>query len=173
MIGAGGPFTEQVRAFFNGGVFMNMEFDLDTQHESKIVAVPVGEESFINEELKNEIEAIPQRLAFKIGEVAQMASVKPYVLRYWESEFGVLKPKKSSNNQRVYQKRDVEYVLMIKKLLYKDKYSIEGAKAALTRYRKQIKKAEALFESRGRVDSIIERARKIVNDIDHCLEMVK
>lgn len=153
---------------------MNMEFDLSTDYEpQKVVAVPVGEESILDEQLQADINSIPSRMAFKIGEVAQMADVKPYVLRYWESEFGVLKPKKSSNNQRVYQRKDVEFVYIIKKLLYRDKYSINGAKAAIKRYKKQSKKAEEIFANRERFDGIIGRAKSLVEKIDSCLVSLK
>lgn len=74
---------------------------------------------------------IPDQMAFKIGDVAEIAEVKPYVLRYWEQEFNILKPKKAINNQRVYSRRDVENVLMIKKFLHIDKFSIPGAIRAL------------------------------------------
>jgi len=89
--------------------------------------------------LKNQIESIPDRLGFKIGEVANHVGVKQYVLRYWESEFDELQPKKSKNGQRVYTKKDMETALAIKKLLHEDRFSIEGAKAALKKLRKQIK----------------------------------
>lgn len=80
---------------------------------------------------------IPDQMAFKIGDVADIAEVKPYVLRYWEQEFDILKPKKAINNQRVYSRRDVENVLMIKKFLHIDKFSIPGAIRALKLARKK------------------------------------
>lgn len=71
---------------------------------------------------------IPDKLFFKIGEVAKITGVKPHVLRYWESEFKLLKPSKSATGQRVYQKKDVEKVFAIKELLYDEKFTIAGAK---------------------------------------------
>lgn len=71
---------------------------------------------------------IPERLYFRIGDVADLVGVKPYVLRYWESEFSMISPEKSSTGQRVYRKADVETVMLIKHLLYEERYSIEGAK---------------------------------------------
>ena len=71
---------------------------------------------------------IPDKLYFKIGEVAGITKVKPYILRYWESEFKIISPRKSQAKQRVYTKRDLELILDIKKLLYKDKFTLEGAK---------------------------------------------
>jgi DNA-binding transcriptional MerR regulator len=74
---------------------------------------------------------IPDKQYFKIGEVAQIAGVEPYVLRYWETEFKVLKPDKTRSNQRLYRRRDVEAVLDIKRLLYDEGYRIDGAKRRL------------------------------------------
>lgn len=74
---------------------------------------------------------IPDRLYFRIGDVAELVGVKPYVLRYWESEFPVIHPQKSPSGQRVYRRSDVETVLMIKHLLYEERYSIEGARKRL------------------------------------------
>ena len=80
---------------------------------------------------KDKFDRIPNKLGFKIGEVAKFVGVKSYVLRYWETEFESLKPKKSSNGQRLYTRKDIEMALTIRKLLYEDRFSIEGAKSAL------------------------------------------
>jgi DNA-binding transcriptional MerR regulator len=72
--------------------------------------------------------AIPEKLFYKIGEVSTIAQVEPYVLRYWESEFSFLKPRKNKAGQRIYTKKNVELVLQIKNLLYKEKYTIAGVK---------------------------------------------
>lgn len=74
---------------------------------------------------------IPDKLYFKIGEVSELLGVEPYVLRYWESEFAVLSPKKSGTGHRLYRRKDVELLLRIKHLLYEKKYTIEGARLAL------------------------------------------
>lgn len=74
---------------------------------------------------------IPDKLFFRIGEVADLTGVPPYVLRYWESEFKLLRPRKNSAGQRVYRKQDVELVLRIKRLLYEDRLTLEGAKKRL------------------------------------------
>lgn len=81
--------------------------------------------------LIEEINSIPDKMGFKIGEVAEMLGIKQYVLRYWESEFEVLKPKKAQNNQRHYTKKDVENAYLIRKLLHRDRFSIEGARSAM------------------------------------------
>ncbi|SRR5579871_4021661 len=68
-----------------------------------------------------------EKLFYTIGEVAQLVEVKPYVLRYWETEFRKLNPQKSVTGQRAYRKRDVRMALTIKRLLYGEKYTIAGA----------------------------------------------
>src|ERR1700734_282965 len=74
---------------------------------------------------------IPDKLFFRIGEVSQLVGVEPYVLRYWESEFPGLSPKKSTTGQRMFRRKDVELLLNIKHLLYNEKFTIEGARKAL------------------------------------------
>jgi len=67
----------------------------------------------------------------KIGEVAKLLGVKPHVLRYWESEFSSLKPKKNPSGQRIYAKADIDAIVEIKNLLYNQRYTISGAKKML------------------------------------------
>lgn len=74
---------------------------------------------------------IPDKLYFRIGEVARLCRLPAYVLRFWETEFPQLKPVKSSTGQRMYRQRDVENVLRIKKLLYEEGFTIAGARHQL------------------------------------------
>src|ERR1700686_342325 len=74
---------------------------------------------------------IPDKLSFRIGDVARLAGIKPYVLRFWETEFPGLGPKKSGTGHRLYRRKDVELVLEIKRLLYDKRFTIEGARKAL------------------------------------------
>jgi len=74
---------------------------------------------------------IPDKLYFKIGEVADIVGVKPHVLRYWESEFSRFRPAKSTKNQRLYRRQDIELVLRVKDLLYNQGFTIAGAKKKL------------------------------------------
>lgn len=76
-------------------------------------------------------EHIPEKLYFKIGEVSELAKVKPYVLRYWETEFSDIEPVKSRTGQRLYKRKDVELILRIKELLYKERFTINGARKRL------------------------------------------
>src|SRR5229473_8419120 len=74
---------------------------------------------------------IPDKLYFRIGDVARLANIKPYVLRFWETEFPGLGPKKSGTGHRLYRRKDVELVLEIKRLLYEKRFTIEGARKFL------------------------------------------
>jgi DNA-binding transcriptional MerR regulator len=74
---------------------------------------------------------IPDKLYFKIGEVSQLLGVEPYVLRYWETEFPLLSPKKSGTGHRLFRRKDVELLLRIKHLLYEKRFTIEGARQSL------------------------------------------
>src|SRR5579862_106248 len=74
---------------------------------------------------------IPDRLYFKIGDVARLCGVEPYVLRFWETQFPQLKPNKSGTGQRLYRRREVELALEIKRLVHGEGYTISGARQAL------------------------------------------
>jgi DNA-binding transcriptional MerR regulator len=82
---------------------------------------------------------IPDKLYFKIGEVTEITGLESYVLRFWESEFPIISPKRTESGQRLYRKSDVESILLIKNLLYVKKFTIEGAKKFLKDAGKQKK----------------------------------
>lgn len=84
---------------------------------------------------------------FRIGEVSRFIGVEPYVLRYWEGEFPQIRPNRADTNQRTYQKKDLEIILEIKRLLYEERLTIEGARQRL-KQKKQEKGPEfkALIE---------------------------
>ena len=81
--------------------------------------------------------AIPDKLYFKIGEVTEITDLAAYVLRFWESEFPVISPKRTDSGQRLYRRSDVELILKIKYLLYEKKFTIPGAKKILKNHGKQ------------------------------------
>lgn len=116
-----------------------------------------------------DIHSIPEKMAFKIGEAAEMVGVKQYVLRYWESEFEMLRPRKSRNGQRVYSRRDVECAMMIKKLLYNDRFSIEGARHALRQLKTNVKsivKEEKTTQVMARTQEVaVVHMRSLVEEI--------
>ena len=82
-------------------------------------------------EIKKAQFPIPDKLFYKIGEVSKITGVESYVLRYWETEFPFLKPRKNKSGQRVYVKKDLEAILQVKKLLYQERYTIEGVRKKL------------------------------------------
>jgi DNA-binding transcriptional MerR regulator len=118
-----------------------------------------------DEALLNELNSIPDQMGFKIGDVADLLSIKQYVLRYWESEFEVLKPKKASNNQRLYTRKDVENAFLIRKLLHRDRFSIEGARQALKELRAHVRKEKDFSQVISKIENIQDRVDDLVADI--------
>lgn len=96
------------------------------------------------------------RLYYRIGEVSRITGIKPHVLRYWESEFKMIKPHKGSSLQRLYRKKDLELILKIKKLLYEEGFTIAGA-------RKKIRDMEKEGVKKGKP----QEAKKPTNGKDH------
>lgn len=78
----------------------------------------------------------PVQEFFSIGEVCELTELKPHVLRYWESQFKFLSPAKNRSGNRVYQRREIEMVMLVKQLLYAEKYTIDGARQKLDEFRK-------------------------------------
>src|SRR4030043_2368451 len=79
--------------------------------------------------------SIPDKSYFRVGEVSGLLNVQPYVIRYWESEFKTVRPIRTRSDQRLYRRRDVEELLTIKKLLYEEKFAINGARKRLQKMR--------------------------------------
>ncbi|MCR4286396.1 MAG: MerR family transcriptional regulator [Deltaproteobacteria bacterium] len=112
---------------------------------------------------------IPDKLYFKIGEVSKITKVMPYVLRYWESEFRIISPKKSLSRQRVYTKNDIELILEIKKLLYKEKFTLEGAKKRIKEFRDQKSKQLDFPFSDTKYQSALKAIKKDLSSIKKML----
>jgi DNA-binding transcriptional MerR regulator len=109
---------------------------------------------------------IPDKLYFRIGEVATLCRLPAYVLRFWESEFPQLKPVKSSTGQRMYRKRDVESVLRIKQLLYEQGFTISGARQQLRAENKSDKSQAAIpfpSQSAPELQNIRQGLREILD----------
>jgi DNA-binding transcriptional MerR regulator len=102
---------------------------------------------------------IPDKEYFRIGEVAEIAQVEPYVLRFWETEFGKLRPAKTRSSQRVYSRRDVSLVLRIRDLLYDEGYTISGARRRL----RLSEPAATVVPARTR--AVLERVRKEAEEL--------
>lgn len=101
---------------------------------------------------------IPDKLFYKIGEVSDIADIETYVLRYWESEFPFLKPRKNKAGQRVYARKDLELIIQIKNLLYKEKYTIAGVRKKFSdrSLKKSSVSIETLQEIKRRLKSILK-----------------
>jgi len=80
---------------------------------------------------------IPDKSYFRIGEVSRILGVEPYVVRYWESEFKTIKPVRTTSDQRLYRKKDVEELVTIRNLLYSEQFTIAGAKKKLSRLKRE------------------------------------
>jgi DNA-binding transcriptional MerR regulator len=85
---------------------------------------------------------IPDRTYFRIGEVAKLIGVEPYVLRFWETEFKAMAPPKSRSKQRMYRRRDLETILTIKHLLYAERFTIEGARKRMQELAREARRGE-------------------------------
>ncbi len=81
-------------------------------------------------------ESQPVQEFFSIGDVCELTDLKPHVLRYWESQFRFLSPAKNRSGNRVYQRREIELIMLVKHLLYTEKYTIEGARKRIEHYRR-------------------------------------
>lgn len=91
---------------------------------------------------------LPDKLFYKIGEVSKISGVESYVLRYWETEFSFLRPRKNKSGQRVYVKKDLELILQVKKLLYQERYTIEGVRKKLGDSTSKAPEPVAVIENR-------------------------
>ena len=118
------------------------------------------------------IGGIPDKLYFKIGEVKKITGVETHVLRYWESEFKIIRPQRASSKQRLYRKVDVENILTIKKLLYEDGYTVPGARKLLTAKKSEKKKTVAAkpMISGGKARSMLAELKTDLKQLQEMLE---
>ncbi len=103
---------------------------------------------------------LPDKLYFKIGEVARIAGVPPHVLRYWESEFTAIKPKRANSGQRLYRRKDIERILQLRVLLHEQGYTLSGARKLLAKER-----ADTTLQKNARQYSAAERLRQIKKEV--------
>jgi DNA-binding transcriptional MerR regulator len=105
--------------------------------------------------------SIPDKSYFRIGEVSRLLNVRPYVVRYWESEFKTVRPIRTRSDQRLYRRRDVEELLTIRKLLYEENFTINGA-------RKQLQKTRSgVFAAAG------DRKEALLTEIEKGLRQIR
>ncbi len=105
---------------------------------------------------------------FSIGDVCQLTDLKPHVLRYWESQFRFLNPAKNRSGNRVYQRREIELIMLVKHLLYTEKYTIEGARRRIEQYRRTGSlKSEARFAlQRETIENLRRELRAVLDILD-------
>ena len=120
-----------------------------------------------------ETQPIPQKLYYRIGEVADIVGVKPHVLRYWESEFGLLSPRKNEGNQRFYTQKDLQKILMIKQLLYEERFTIAGARRRLREEWRTNQQKAAPSKAPAPIDNrrqLLAQLRKEIQELVQLLE---
>ena len=148
--------------------------DLDFVESDKLESLPAA---LCDEALLSEIKNIPDKMGFKIGDVAELLEIKPYVLRYWETEFDVLKPKKATNNQRLYTRKDVENAYLIRKLLHRDRFSIEGARIAMKELKNHVRKekdyTQVVQKFQNLSANFSERLENVADDIRRLRQLFK
>ena len=123
-------------------------------------------------DLQSRMENLPCKLNFKIGEVSSILGVKSHTLRYWEEEFSLLNPRKFHNGQRIYFKKDMELLFLIKHLLYKKKYSIKGVRENLSQYYKEIKTHSLPKQNQWQTESIADKLNSILEKISTTKELL-
>lgn len=105
-----------------------------------------------------------KKLYYSISEVSKMTSLKPYVLRYWESEFSQLRPSKNRAGNRIYRSNDIKTIFLIKKLLYTDKYTIDGARQKLNKISENNRQLNISFHDE-KMNSLVNELKKGLSDI--------
>jgi len=116
---------------------------------------------------------LPDKLFYKIGEVSKITGVEPYVLRYWETEFPFLKPRKNKSGQRVYIKKDLEMIMQVKRMLYQERYTIEGVRKRFGEGVMKVAEAKTVPENKVKdvsnpaeiIGSVKKRLREIISRI--------
>ncbi|HUG02227.1 MAG TPA: MerR family transcriptional regulator [Longimicrobiales bacterium] len=104
---------------------------------------------------------------YSIGEVCEIVGLKPHVLRYWETQFGVLSPSKNRSGNRVFRRKEIQLVLLVKRLLYEEKYTIEGARQKL----EQLRRGGDLPDARRRAidGELLTQLREELSDLERVL----
>jgi DNA-binding transcriptional MerR regulator len=114
---------------------------------------------------------LPDKLYFKIGEVASIVGVKPYVLRYWESEFSLVRPTKTRARHRLYRPKDVETLMQIKRLLHDERFTIEGARKRLKLQQKEERGAAEAAPTDRAYRSVLVRVKKDIESLHRLLSL--
>lgn len=171
-------FTEE-HDFPNLDPVLESSWDLTKE---KVIAVPqsvsvIGEGDSDNAlsdftadfDLSEDLSRLPAKELFRIGEVAELLDLRTSVLRFWETEFSFLKPEKSKTGQRVYRRKEVEQLFVVKHLLYREKFSIEGAKLKMRQIKKIKSHRTSLLEAeniRLQNELLMKDIRELVRDFE-------
>jgi DNA-binding transcriptional MerR regulator len=107
---------------------------------------------------------IPNKQYFKIGEVSALTQLEPYVLRYWETEFKMIRPVRFGSNQRMYRRKDVEIIFEIKKLLYDEGFTIAGARKKLSPAAREVKEKDPLPKKDG-LEPLLKEIQKELTEL--------
>jgi DNA-binding transcriptional MerR regulator len=109
----------------------------------------------------------PVQEFFSIGEVCMLTDLKPHVLRYWESQFRFLNPAKNRSGNRVYQRREIELIMLVKHLLYTEKYTIEGARQRIEHYRRTGELKTAAHQALS-----VEMVRELRHELEQVIKIL-
>jgi len=110
---------------------------------------------------------IPDKLFYRIGEVARLTSLRPSILRYWETEFSVLQPHKSRSGQRLYTRKELDLVFDIRKLLYSEKLTIEGARRAMA------KRSKSRMPRETSTDRVPAHIMQVIREVKDDLKSIR
>ena len=116
-------------------------------------------------EIRESISYLPHKLFYRIGEASKIIGVKPHILRYWETEFPSVKPRKNKSGQRVYVKRDIESLLQVNRLLYQERFTIEGVKKKLSGAPKKSDDSEVTTGETQCFTEVISHVKKRLKEI--------
>lgn len=115
---------------------------------------------------------LPDKIYYSITEVAQATHLKPHILRYWETEFPILKPKKNRAGNRAYRKKDIEIVLLIKKLLYEEGFTIDGAKRRIRELKKMPQVQSTPKDLQGELKKMRAFLREIKEELENVIKIL-
>jgi DNA-binding transcriptional MerR regulator len=109
--------------------------------------------------------SIPDKSYFRIGEVSRLLHVQPYVIRYWESEFKTVRPIRTRSDQRLYRHQDVEELQLIRRLLYKENFTINGARKQLRKMRGEEECTASARDEREEILAEVEKGLRQIRDL--------
>ncbi len=118
---------------------------------------------------KTKTRKIREKLYYSITEVGEITGLKSHILRYWETEFPFLRPKRNRAGNRAYRRKDIDMIFLIKKLLYEDGYTIEGAKHKI----RQMRKREKIAKQTKSKKIVSEECRKVLEEILNALKEIR